>query len=114
LNPITKGNIIVILTIALLALGLSSVAAHLTGNIITNSLYPTGDSSKLTTIDNGNFTPNTNQMSNNNSTSDENNTTISENTSKNTSVSENTTSDNTSKNTGDNKSLTEEVSEILQ
>ncbi|MDD3408633.1 hypothetical protein ACA135_03405 [Methanobrevibacter acididurans] len=41
MNSITKGDTIKLLSIGLLTLGLSSIAAQYTGNIITNSLYPT-------------------------------------------------------------------------
>jgi hypothetical protein len=70
LNPITKGNILVCLLVALLALCLSSVAAQITGDIITNSLYPTDNSSKLTNISEGNSTPTSNNNLYNNNEND--------------------------------------------
>jgi hypothetical protein len=62
LNPIKKGNLFVILLVALLAFGLSNIAASFTnGDLILDMLNisATNQSTEMIAIADGNFTPQT-------------------------------------------------------
>ncbi|MBZ9570541.1 hypothetical protein KQY27_03145 [Methanobrevibacter sp. TMH8] len=60
MNPIKKGNLLVILTIAIIAFGTSTVVASVTdGNTIFKMLNITGNNgtTELIAVGDGNFTP---------------------------------------------------------
>ena len=53
-----KANLLVFLTIAIVALGLSSISAAFTGDLFTNSLPGMNSSDKMIALDDDGFSPN--------------------------------------------------------